>query len=114
MVKLGGLADEAGGVTLPPGQCTGLGLQGVVDALGGTQELDVAVALDRHRSLGGALIIGDLLIDAAQRAPRLVMAELVVDHPVRDSAIPLAFSAEVNDPGCVNTSPSGICSSGAV
>ena len=34
----------------------------------------------------GTLRFGDLLIDTAQRAARPVMAELVVDDPIRDTA----------------------------
>ena len=80
------LADQVGGVALPAGQCAGLGLQRPVHRLGGTGELDVAVALDRGVPVDGTLGLADLFVDTAQRAPGPVMAVLVVDHPIRDPA----------------------------
>jgi hypothetical protein len=43
---------------------------------------------------------GDLLVDPAQRAPRTVVAVLVVHDPIRDAA---AFSLLVAGPGWVIT-----------
>ena len=78
-------AGEVGGVPLPARQGPGLGLQFPVDARGGPGELDVAVALDRGFPLDSAFGLGDLFVDAAQRAPRPVAAELVVDDTVGDA-----------------------------
>jgi hypothetical protein len=78
-------AGEVGGVPLPARQGPGLGLQFPVDARGGPAELDVAVALDRGFPLDSAFGLGDLFVDAAQRAPRPVAAELVVDDTVGNS-----------------------------
>ncbi len=77
---------EVGGVALPARQGTGLGLQLAVHRLRRAGQLDVAVAFDRGFAVDGALGFGDLLIDPAQRAPGPVMAELVVDDPIRDPA----------------------------
>ena len=77
---------EVGGVSLPSRQGPGLGLQRAVHRLGGPRQLDVAVAFDRGVTVDGTLGFGDLLIDTAQRAARPVMAELVVDDPIRDTA----------------------------
>jgi hypothetical protein len=78
-------AGEVGRVPLPARQGPGLGLQFPVDARGGPGELDVAVALDRGFPLDSAFGLGDLFVDAAQRAPRPVAAELVVDDTVGNS-----------------------------
>jgi hypothetical protein len=59
------LADQVGGVVLPPGKRAGLGLQCAVHRLGGSGQLDVAVAFDRGMAVDGALGLGDLLVDAA-------------------------------------------------
>ena len=73
-------------VALPPGQRPGLGLQGAVDAFGGTGELDVAVAFDRGVPVDGALGLSDLFVDTAQGASGSVVAVLVVDDAIGDSA----------------------------
>ena len=86
MTNCRGQGGQVGGVALPPGQRSGLGLQGPVHPLRGTGQLDVAVAFDRGIPVDGALGFGDLLIDPAQRAPGPVVAELVVDDPIRDAA----------------------------
>jgi len=80
------LGGEVGGVALPSGLRPGLGLQGAVDALGRTAELDVAVALDRGVPVDGPLGLGDLFVDTAQGASGPVVAVLVVDDAIRDSA----------------------------
>ena len=84
--ELRGLAGQVGGVALPSGQGTVLGLQLAVDGLGRAGQLDEPVAFDRGVTVDGPFGLGDLLVDAAQRAPRPVMAELVVDDPVGDPA----------------------------
>ena len=86
MTNVRGCAGEVGGVALPARQCSGLGFQGAVDRLGGTGQLDVAVAFDRGVPVDGPFGLADLLVDAAQRAPGPVVAELVVDDPIRDAA----------------------------
>jgi hypothetical protein len=83
--ELRGVADEVGGVALPPGQGAGLGLQLTVDGLGGAGELDESVALDRGVAVDGLLGCGDLFVDAAQCASGPVFAELVVDDAVGDA-----------------------------
>ena len=104
-------AGEVGRVPLPARQGPGLGLQFPVDARGGPGELDVAVALDRGFPLDSAFGLGDLFVDAAQRAPRPVAAELVADDTVGDATGLLAAGGRL---GLVNTSPSGMSSSGCL
>ena len=109
--ELRGLADQVGGVALPPGQGTGLGLQLAVDALGRPGQLDEPVAFDRGMPVDGTLGLGDLLIDPAQRSPGPVVAVLVVDDPIGDSA---GLLAAVAGQGWVSTSRSGIAWSGCL
>jgi hypothetical protein len=58
-------AGQVGDVALDPGQRPRLGLQGAVDGLVGADELDEAVAFDRHLPGHCALGLGDLLVDAS-------------------------------------------------
>src|SRR4051794_8727379 len=84
--ELGRLGGEVGGVALPAGQSPGLGLQRAVDRLGGSRELDVAVAFDRGVTVYGTLGFGDLFVDTTPGLARPVMSVLIVDHPVRNPA----------------------------
>jgi hypothetical protein len=84
--ELRGLIGEVGGVSLPPRQHSSLGLQIAIDTLGRPGQLDEPIPLDRCRTLHRAFGFGDLLIDPAQRAPGPIVAELVIDHPIRDPA----------------------------
>ena len=59
---------------------------GPVHRLGRAGQLDVAVAFDRGVPVDGAFGLGDLFVDPAQGAPGPIVAELVVDDPVRDAA----------------------------
>ena len=52
----------------------------------------------------GALGLGDLLVDAAQRASGPVVAVLVVDDPIRDAA---GLLAECRRPGLGEDQPVG-------
>jgi hypothetical protein len=78
-VRAGG---QVGDIPLQPGQGPGLGLQGPVHAAGAAGQLDEPVALDRRRAGDRAFGLGDLFIDATQRAPGPLGFVLVVDDLV--------------------------------
>src|SRR5262249_21380904 len=61
---------QVGDVALQPGQVPRLGFQLPVDGGGAGGELDEPIALEGHLPGDGFLGLGDLLIDAAQGAPR--------------------------------------------
>jgi hypothetical protein len=84
--ELRGLIGEVGGVSLPPRQHPSLGLHIAIDALGRPGQRDEPIALDRRRTRHRAFGFGDLFIDPAHGAPGPIVAELVIDHPIRDSA----------------------------
>jgi len=94
-----GAGGQVGHVAFQPGQVPSLRLEFAVDTLGGAVEGDEPVPLDRGEPGDGFSGLGDLLVDAAQRAPGPIGPVLVVDHlvaafrgrpgrcPIREEAI---------------------------
>ena len=81
-----GASPQVGDVALQPGQRPGFVLEVAVDGAGAAGQPDEPVALDRGLPGDGFLGLGDLLVDAAQRAPGPVGLVLVVDDLVAAAA----------------------------
>ena len=82
-----GAGPQVGDVALQPGQGPGLVLQFAVDGAGAAGQLDEPVPLHRGLPGDGLLGLGDLLVDAAQRAAGPVGLVLVVDDLVAAAAV---------------------------